>query len=70
MADQSSVERCPICGGELKPGYIQSRDGLGWSEKKCPVSALSAVFASIELGSVVRTGNCPQCKKLFLDYVD
>lgn len=31
---------CPYCGGELLTGYIQSRDGVCWSEKKKLVSAL------------------------------
>ena len=25
---------CPYCGGELLTGYIQSRDGVCWSEKE------------------------------------
>lgn len=32
---------CPCCGGELKKGFIQCRDGLYWTPKRQLVPALS-----------------------------
>ena len=39
---------CPYCGGELLTGYIQSRDGVCWSEKKKLVSALPGLANAAE----------------------
>lgn len=36
---------CPYCHKEMRSGWIQSRDGLGWSEKKRVVAALAGLLA-------------------------
>ena len=33
--------KCPYCEKEMAQGYIQSRDGVFWSEKLRPVAAIS-----------------------------
>lgn len=38
---ESKFAKCPLCGEETLPGFIQSRDGLGWSKKKRFVAALA-----------------------------
>ena len=35
--------KCPYCDGEMAQGYIQSRDGVFWSEKLRPVAAIAVL---------------------------
>lgn len=35
--------KCPYCEKEMAQGYIQSRDGVFWSEKLRPVAAISVL---------------------------
>ena len=59
---------CPYCNFEMEKGYIQSRDGLGWSPKKIMIAALSGMLAEQELGKSVIAYRCKACEKLVIDY--
>lgn len=70
------AKTCPYCGGEMLTGYIQSRDGVCWSEKKKLVPALPGL-AKDELylpgGHVekeVTAQNCPKCRVILISYED
>ena len=63
-------EKCPLCGAETLAGFIQSRDGLGWSRKRHLVAALSGALAEVELGDVVAARSCPHCKAVYIDYAE
>ena len=66
----AKFEQCPLCGAETLAGFVQSRDGLGWSRKKRLVAALSGALAEVELGDVVVARNCPNCKAIYIDYAE
>lgn len=67
---------CPYCGGELLTGYIQSRDGVCWSEKKKLVSALPGLakdelyLPDGHIGKEVTALNCPKCRVILINYED
>ena len=65
---EEKFAKCPLCGDDTVPGYIQSRDGLGWSEKKSLVAALSGTFSDVKLGKAAPARNCPRCKAVYLEY--
>ena len=71
---------CPYCGKEMEKGFIQFRDGVWWSEKKRPVSALHIFGGNmVELTKSLpgMTGDrraadaylCRDCRKVVVDYV-
>ena len=71
---------CPYCGKEMEKGFIQGRDGVWWSEKKRPVSALHIFGGNmVELAKSLPgvTGDrraadaylCRDCRKVVVDYV-
>lgn len=62
--------KCPYCSREMEIGYIQSRDGLGWSVKKRIVNALSGLLAEQDLGKTVTANRCNECKKIVINYAD
>ena len=67
---------CPYCGKEMELGYIQSRDGVAWSDKEHMVKALSVLHpGSISLANgvgdkstVVYAYKYGDCKKVIIDY--
>ncbi|MDD6045302.1 MAG: PF20097 family protein [Clostridia bacterium] len=67
---------CPYCGKEMLHGYIQSRDGVFWTEEKTLLSALSffkrgATPLSNDpdlLSSAVVAYMCRSCKKVVIDF--
>lgn len=67
---------CPYCGKEMELGYIQCRDGVTWTPKKQLVASLSFFgngSVRIENGAAdnstaVYAYNCPECKKVIIDY--
>lgn len=67
---------CPYCNAEMRPGYIQCRDGVRWSEKKFPVTALTTLAkgsrslanGAAENDRAVFAHLCPACKKVIIDY--
>ena len=67
---------CPYCGKEMELGFVQSRDGVTWADKKYLVKALSNLHpGSISLsngandsGTAVYAYNCSDCKKVIIDY--
>ncbi len=73
------MKKCPYCGKEMELGYIQSRDGVYWCVKKRPVAAIPPILQEyIELatsgesfsGGAVEAYNCPDCKKIVVDYAE
>lgn len=70
--------KCPYCGKEMTLGYIQSRDGVYWTEKKRFIAALPldggkklAVGREQSCGDTngyVEAWNCWTCKKILIDY--
>ena len=74
------VMLCPYCGKEMEKGFIQCRDGVWWSEKKRPVSALhifggNMVDLAKSLPGVAgdrRAADaylCRDCRKVVVDYI-
>lgn len=61
---------CPYCNNEMEKGYIQSRDGLGWSPKKRMIAALSGTLSEQELGRAAVAYRCKACEKLIIDYAN
>lgn len=61
---------CPYCNNEMEKGYIQSRDGLGWSPNKRLIAALSGALSEQELGKIAVAYRCKACKKIVIDYAD
>ncbi len=67
---------CPYCEKEMDLGFIQCRDGVTWTPKKQFLPALSFLgkgAVSLENGaadnsSAVYAYNCPECKKVIIDY--
>ena len=67
---------CPYCGKEMQLGYIQSRDGVTWSDKEYAIKALATLHpGSISLANGVEDKNtavyayrCADCKKVIIDY--
>lgn len=64
---------CPFCGKEMKKGYIQSREGVFWTEKKHMFGAI-AVFGfdrdAIDLNpkeGYVNAFMCEKCRKVIID---
>ena len=44
---------CPYCQNEMQKGFIESRDDLGWNEKKHPflrVTALTWTASDVRFG--------------------
>lgn len=67
---------CPYCGKEMPLGYLQSRDGIVWAQKKWLIPSLSFLgkeSTSLKNGarkdsSVVYAFKCDDCKKVIIDY--
>ncbi len=59
---------CPYCRNEMEMGYIQSRDGLGWSTKKRLVAALSGTLSEQSLGKSTIAYRCKDCRKIVIDF--
>lgn len=67
---------CPYCGKEMELGYIQSRDGVTWSDKEYAIKALATLRPrSISLANgvgdkstAVYAYRCDDCKKVIIDY--
>ena len=67
---------CPYCGKEMELGYVQSRDGVTWSDKEYAVKALATLHPrSISLANgvgdkstAVYAYRCADCKKVIIDY--
>ena len=67
---------CPYCGKEMETGFIQCRDGVTWTPKKQfrpSLSFLGKGAVSLENGaadnsSAVYAYNCPECKKVVIEY--
>lgn len=69
--------KCPYCNTEMELGYIQSRDGVSWSNKKSKVAAIASLSLnaiSLASGGGIFSGasavayNCRKCKKIIIDY--
>ena len=63
--------KCPCCDREMDLGYIQCRDGVTWTAKRCLVPALSRLSkGSVALsgGTTVQAYRCDGCKKVIIDY--
>lgn len=63
--------KCPYCGEEMIPGFIQCRDGIFWAPRKSLVSALSGFQKGalrLSENSSVVAYRCDRCKKILLDY--
>jgi hypothetical protein len=67
---------CPYCGKEMELGYIQSRDGVTWSDKEYMIKSLATLHTgSISLANgvgdkstAVYAYKCGDCKKVIIDY--
>lgn len=59
--------KCPYCGKEMEQGYIQSRDGLGWSKKDRMLKVFAGLLAEIPFGNSVDAWRCADCKKIVID---
>ena len=71
--------KCPYCDKEMAAGYIQSRDGVFWSEKLRPVAAISVLGGGKTItlhSSAAANGNlthaalaycCESCGKVIVD---
>ena len=71
--------KCPYCDNEMEQGYIQSRDGVFWSERLRPVAAISVLGGGKTItlhsseaanGSLTRAALaycCEACGKVILD---
>ena len=59
---------CPYCNKEMKMGYIQSSNPLGWNSKKRIIWALSGILPDQELGRSIVAYKCGDCKKIIIDY--
>jgi hypothetical protein len=67
---------CPYCGKEMELGYIQSRDGVTWSDKEYMIKSLATLHnGSISLANgvgdkstAVYAYRCGDCKKVIIDY--
>ena len=64
---------CPYCGKEMKHGYISSRDGVFWSEKKhiLPTGLGCGKDEKIDLNKQenhVVAFRCIDCKKVIIEY--
>lgn len=65
---------CPCCGGELKRGFVQCRDGLHWTPRQQIVPALSALGKDARIlhnDDNLRTGTvhalyCSACGMVFI----
>ncbi len=72
-------QKCPYCGNEMESGYIQCRDGITWTKKKCLVASLSTLSRSAVhmgvhrgpfAGDIVSAQHCANCKKVIIDYTN
>ena len=70
------AEKCPYCNNDMEAGYIQCRDGVAWTKKKCPIAALSPLSASSIVlassnslfgGAAVEAHKCSVCKKIIIN---
>lgn len=70
-------EKCPYCNEKMELGYIQCRDGVTWTKKLQPLSALSFLSPSaINLaserkpldGAYAEAYHCRSCKKIVIGY--
>ena len=68
--------KCPYCGNEMRPGCIQSRDCLYWTEKTRVLPALPPMDQNaLHLTGGVKAFNgvtveahwCEACKKIVID---
>ena len=62
--------KCPYCDKEMEPGYIQCRDSVTWTPKKCLVAALSRLSrgsVALSSGAAVQAYRCGDCKKVIID---
>lgn len=73
-------KKCPYCNDEMELGYIQSRDGVFWTDKIRNVAAFPPLGSSfLNLGSwdhgllgfkgsIAEAYNCRKCKTILIDY--
>lgn len=74
------MEKCPVCGGVLVPGYITSKgDALNWSDpQKRPISKIFSRWSAAEdqirltkfrwkTGWTIDSPYCPNCVLIFID---
>ena len=71
--------KCPICNVEMEYGLIQSSSPIGWIKTKKRTffynpdfhkeSVTLSVLSALR-GSAVVAHNCPNCKKIVIDYGD
>ena len=69
---------CPYCGGEMRQGVIQCRDGVYWCEKPRAVAALplgggkTIPLGTADVGpfkgSEAVAYCCEKCRKIVVDY--
>ena len=71
--------KCPICERERERGLIQSSSPIGWlkTEKRqffynpdLHKGSITLSVMSMLKGSAVVAHNCPDCKKIVIDYGD
>lgn len=70
--------KCTCCGSDMQKGYIQSRDGVYWSNKLQVIAAIKGLSSdSIKLsgdnegpfsGSYVVAWKCNKCRKILIEY--
>ena len=71
--------KCPLCDREMEYGLIQSSSPIGWlkTEKRKLFYNPDLYEGSVTLsamsmlkGSAVVAYNCPDCKRIIIDYGD
>ena len=71
--------KCPLCDREMEYGLIQSSSPIGWlkTEKRKLFYNPDLYEGSVTLsamsmlkGSAVVAYNCPNCKRIIIDYGD
>lgn len=65
--------RCPTCGNEMEPGYIQCGSKMAWVKSLHKVSLLPKegevlLGNNVFLGLSFEAYICKVCKKVLLDY--
>ena len=63
--------KCPYCGEEMQQGYIQSRDGVYWTEKKLIIPAVVPLgggkYVKLSQESTAIAYFCKPCKKVIMN---
>lgn len=60
----SSVQKCPICHGELEKGFLNAIRGVFWSDKKHPLGMAALDFimpGAIWTSETVPALKCEKC---------